>query len=887
MSPNQINAAARANAAANEPSSEEVKLDIKVTTGEFLPDKEIARRIVKLALNTKDEKKVEEFLSQSSFHLTKTPPRMTEKGETVYRFEPDDQFRKSIQSFQKTGTALRLSEPVAGKAETPKPPNNKTGKPFTAELHSTGERGLPKFSLPRETPVSTGRNLRQTTVEEARQGKDGMSVLVRLNPKDFVNPQTGKVIVPDGDPRFEVLQAVRAGAKQLKYSDEAVSQVLKGYSDKFSVAAAGTGKIRTAQEVRQGLVQAARDGKPYEFGLPAGIRRELYRAEIGLHGTEKEKIQVRVDEELDKIDQKYAREKPPNDVQKAALELAKLQEKKAAVDFLVNQSKDVRNPNSWQENIANQGADFIEKAARFSVDTHPLYRFLPEEAKKQIVDFQIGIARGTVGLVGAAKGINDFLQDAATDALLYTAKETGLAEKLGIDVDKIQTGLDAQRKEEAKLWSSVVNMSTERIAKNQLAFEVKNSAGLKMSVFEAPNWSVKAGEITAQAVPFIAVGVATGGASLPASIAISAATGGGIALGGTYSQTRQYEPAIKAAVIGAAQGAAIPLAGSMGKIAGGLGGELFADAAANTAFTYTVGKLQGRSDAEIGQDILLQLGQAGAFRIGGGLHKAMEQRAGKTLISEQAVQAEFEKVAQAPEFLQAVKETVATSAGNQTERFIRQTEIETVAKNLESPNGKQPAAPNAKVGELNNKAAGIRTRISEQTRTILGEWGGKNKVFTREQYTQARTELRQVKMYSGIPADKLPALIKIAGHHLEAGARGLTDFVRVMKAEMKSQNINLSEADYQKLHSEATKEYLTDLRGKLSEPAAKEFDASRTSIGDEALLQKLPATSEKALQSLEAVTGGNNTPPTAKLSAADTRFWNEKNLGLGEIVEKH
>lgn len=805
-------------------------------------------------------------------------------GHAFLPFKTDEKFWKSIENFKQTGTALPLAEVKKQSAAALPNPTLKTGgksaKPLVSESRIAERRGVPPAvrTEVRIDAASRGGGV-QVSPEAARQGKDGGLYYVKINPNEFVDVGTGKTKVADKDNRKELLaRAISVAAKDLKYSPDTIARYLETFDDTNSVVYGG--KPQSAEDSRKLLLEAAKAGKLHDFYLSSNLRNELYRIEVDSHGSEQEKLQVKVEDELTKIDEKYAALKPGNDLQKAAFALARDNEKKAAIDFLVGQAKDVRGGQSWQENIANQAVDFLEKAARFSVDNHPLYRFLPEEAKKQIVDFQIGIGRGTVGLVGAVKGVGDFFQDAAADALLYSAKETGLDKTLGIDVDKIQADLKLERGEDAKLWSNLANASTERIAKNQLAYDIKKDAGINLTIYDTPNWAVKGGEITAQAVPFIAVGVATGGASIPVSVAIAAGTGAFVAGGTTYSQTRQYEPALKAAVIGAAQGAVIPLSGALGKMAGGAAGELFADAAANTAFVYTVGKLQGRNDAEIGQDIVLQLAQGGAFRIGGGLHKAMQQRAGKTLATEAQVQGEFQKLQQQPEFMRAVKQTVAESAGKQTENFVRQTEIETIAKSLEQQRAaatkkptRKPTAVNVRAAERAAEGVTARARIKTQASEIVGNWGKNNKVFTGEQYSRAKAELLQnTKLYSGIPADQIAPLAKVAGHHLEAGGRAFVDFVKLVKAEAAVSNIKLNEADYEKLYKDASTEYLIRVRETLSEPARAEFDATRVKAGsDETFVKGLPKEEiniQKRFENIARKTNGQSEV-TAKLLAAE------------------
>lgn len=96
------------------------------------------------------------------------------------------------------------------------------------------------------------------------------------------------------------------------------------------------------------------------------------------------------------------------------------------------------------------------------------------------------------------------------------------------------------------------------------------------------------------------------------------------------------------------------------------------------------------------------------------------------------------------------------------------------------------------------------SQIKAAAQEVSANWGKANKIFTREQYDAAKTDLtRYEKDYQGtingqwqpFPAQAFDpriqaALTKIGGHHLEAGIRSFPEFVRKVRTEAEGAGMN-------------------------------------------------------------------------------------------------
>ncbi|MDQ3635089.1 MAG: hypothetical protein M3405_11365 [Acidobacteriota bacterium] len=185
-------------------------LDVAVADGEFLGLQELTQKFVMTALGTDDPVKADEFIKQSGFDFGgKMPSRMQENGKSFYRFEPSEDFQKSIESFQKTGKAMPLGEVS----------NNTNGNKINANGQT--QTGTPQQPTnitfePKTPPMPPPALRREPKIYNANGGDNKFNpndwIKVELDPKDFVTVIQKKrekpqiTISGDGDPRREIYE---------------------------------------------------------------------------------------------------------------------------------------------------------------------------------------------------------------------------------------------------------------------------------------------------------------------------------------------------------------------------------------------------------------------------------------------------------------------------------------------------------------------------------------------------------------------------------------------------------------------------------------------------------------------------------------------------------
>lgn len=181
-----------------------------------------------------------------------------------------------------------------------------------------------------------------------------------------------------------------------------------------------------------------------------------------------------------------------------------------------------------------------------------------------------------------------------------------------------------------------------------------------------------------------------------------------------------------------------------------------------TTSSYGIEKVFGASDKEAAMSALTN----GLFAVAGGRGRAAEKLAGKTI----RITGENGTAAN-------VKVSVDTG------RRIVLTEVAQSVK-----------------ADLQVKVSQLKTAAAE----VSANWGKNNRIFTREQYDAAKTDLtRYGKDYKGtingqwqpFPAQAFDpriqaALTKIGGHHLEAGIRSFPEFVRKVRTEAEGAGMN-------------------------------------------------------------------------------------------------
>ncbi|MBK6684778.1 MAG: hypothetical protein IPG45_09910 [Deltaproteobacteria bacterium] len=448
-------------------------------------------------------------------------------------------------------------------------------------------------------------------------------------------------------------ETLRSAIEQsgLGYDPAAVDQIMAEINDDNSVEKSSSAEVR-AKLMNPGT---------YQFGLSPELRRRLYRTSLVNQGdpnlVKGFDLKANLNDEARRIEKEFAAIEPKDNLHRAFLDYAKANALRDNVDRLTAASDwDPRNGTEQQLRF-NGVADGIEGGFRSLLAKHPVYSLLPQSVQDQVAKYGLGVIKGGTSLVGTAKGVNDFVRDVVQDLVLSGAEESGLGRALGVDTQKLRGQLETSRQQDAQRWRDLTGAQTADMARQDLAYQTKVDLGLRTTPYDVPNWAVKAGEMSAKAAPYLLVGLATGGASLPVQVGVNAAVGGLTAGGEIYNQTRQQPQALKAAVFGAANGAIAPLGNRLG---------YSGDLALNTATGYITTKLQNpdASDDELMFGIINQAAMSGAFKAGSSTMNALSKRAGRPITTPEDAQATYRKLLQ--EDLPTIKEEVANSAKVQT-----------------------------------------------------------------------------------------------------------------------------------------------------------------------------------------------------------------------------
>ena len=398
-------------------------------------------------------------------------------------------------------------------------------------------------------------------------------------------------------------------------------------------------------------------------------------------------ISLRIEDAQKRLKKEFDAKKPGNLIGDSQVELEYQSALKAEIDKIIEQTQaDFRG-----EGLGAQIGDASETVLRGVVNNHPLYRFLPESVKDEMVKFGVGVEKGVIGIAAGVKGASDFTKDAIEDAVVYGLKNSG------VDTSKYEKFIAGQRAERREFWTQMSSVSTKGMSQADRAYIEKIERGLRVTPYDLPNKSATAG----QAAPQVALALATGGGSLPTQIAVSAALQGTLAGGETYITSNNRADAVKAATIAGVQGAIAPATAKL---------PFAADFAASALMTYTTGKLEGLSDDKIFQSIVSQTALSGGFR-----------------------------ARDAVKFLRANKETVL--------KTFETTMGESVGKNLRAlveEQGKPlPAKDGGAVFRTNNRD-GNEMRYAQLVKTKSGEVQFRE--ITAETYKAVKGTTREVEL---------------------------------------------------------------------------------------------------------------------------------------------
>ncbi len=376
------------------------------------------------------------------------------------------------------------------------------------------------------------------------------------------------------------------------------------------------------------------DATPDFFGphvVTAQARQGLYEQYLKDYGAPAEKTQydrakveveldARIDEAKKRLAEKYDKLKNGFALRDAFIDLDYQNELKSEIDRIVSETKD----DFRQAGLGQQIGDASETFLRGVIDANPLYALLPESVKNQMVSFGVGVEKGVISIAAGAQGAQDFVKDLIEDTVVYGFKQAG------VDTSGYEKQVQTQRQARADLWQQLGRVETKDMAAADKAYAEKAERNLRLAAYDIPNWSSKAG----QAVPSLALGLATGGESLVAQVIVSATLQATLAGGETYINTNDRAAAIQTAAIAGVQGAVGPVTAKL---------PFAADLATNALLTYSTGKLAGQSDEEIFQSLVTQTALSGGFRAGNKLHDFLARQEGKPSLTLDEARAAFEK----------------------------------------------------------------------------------------------------------------------------------------------------------------------------------------------------------------------------------------------------
>lgn len=221
-------------------------------------------------------------------------------------------------------------------------------------------------------------------------------------------------------------------------------------------------------------------------------------------------------------------------------------------------------------------------------------------------------------LAASADGIVRFVPDLVRDGLVYSLKQAGM------DTSAYETVIAGEKKMHADFFNAYAALNTKSLAREEYVYQVKNDLNIRTSVFDLPSFSRSVGEMIPQALPQLALAVATDGMSLGAQVAINASVGAGMAGGQAYARTGSHIKATEEAFWGGINGGMIPLGAKL---------NLIEDVSMQIGATVLQGKIRGVPDNEIIDQMMKQAGGAIAFRAGTKLNEGLAKLRGKESVS--------------------------------------------------------------------------------------------------------------------------------------------------------------------------------------------------------------------------------------------------------------
>jgi deoxycytidylate deaminase len=521
-------------------------------------------------------------------------------------------------------------------------------------------------------------------------------------------------------------------------------------------------------------LQKGKKPKPYVFKIFAAARLKLYEIYVRDSGDPRLQRNFRLEKVLRDTEAALGPE-PAEPLARAFWDMHRQIVLKDTIrDFYENENADFRATGNESQNLGNKIADGLESFINAAINMHPVLGPILSYApglKQQIINFGVGAVNGGAELAGMVQGGYDAAADAFFDIMVTAARKTGLAEAMGPNFDVFVAANQKYRDKRAEAWSALTNLQTVNMGKQNEAYYKIKSLGIPTVPWDTPNWSATAGKMGVEAIPFIALAVATGGASVPVQIGVMTAVSGGAAFNLAYVKTNDYKIALESGVTAAVQAG---LGGLSGRLPGI--GNFIADAMT----TYVFGKIAGQDDDVIFQQMILQTGiglttqgamkgyeklrSRESFSPGGEMNDKLTDFANSTRPEGSPEITQLSLKGAQEVFMRMMKDTFAQGMAITADKAHTALQIDVVTK---------------KIARTNEPLVGGQKRL-------LAEYGSQNSGITKKQADTAQANLEkfigQNKANPDVDLSSRQEVADLAAYHVEAGAVNFPDFVRVMRS---------------------------------------------------------------------------------------------------------
>jgi hypothetical protein len=576
---------------------------------------------------------------------------------------------------------------------------------------------------------------------------------------------------------------------------EAVDKLLSEYTDENAVRELGASANMSADEFKIKLGEewkridaeekAGKKPKPYFFFMTSDFRQRLYEIYVADSGDKKMQDDLALEKLIRAKEAELKKDEPSDDLRHAFWDWKRQMAIKDLIrDFYEGRDTDYRTGDNEAQTAANKFADGLESFFNFAIDSHPvlgpLLSLMPS-LKQRVVNFGVGAVNGLGELALMATGGELLLADLMMEAVIGTMDITGLSETLtGKSADTLRALNEQMKQKRMEAFNAFTDLKTTSMSREEQAYSVMKRLKLDTTVWDTPNWAAKAGKMTIEALPFIALAFATEGASLGVQVGVFAGASGSGAFNSTYAKTNNVTTALVTGGIAAAQG-------GLGVLSGRL--PILGNLAADALTTYTIGKMTGQSDDLILQQIFLQSGlnltiqgaQKGlnktqskapdpllsreSFEPGGRMNEELTRLYNENL-PEGGIRKDSLTLKEAQKAMLGIfSESVAPTVNEMMAAGRNKFQLDAVKKKIENPDLQY-----------------VRTE-----RQLYDEYGRQNTYVTRADAKEAYAELQAAmrKNAAGgetIELSKLSETARLAAFHIEQGTVKFADFLGVMKS---------------------------------------------------------------------------------------------------------